>query len=329
MPLVTRASDDYMSWIPLVDIMVNPTNISGAAGAGIALLFRERYPEWYAAYQDVCNRGVFEIGRLHVFPVFDQQYRKHITIVSIATKRHWTDTSVPADVDAGCQRFAEYLRLYPFHTVAIPLLGSGLGRMDADEAYAMMLRHFDPLPNILHLSRRPRDLPAVPLYLGVFGSREYSDYDRIDLGVCEALIEFALSWSDFTAGVSGGARGVDKIAAGTGESGDTEINIMASHKLKPIVCQADWDRYGNSAGFIRNRTAFDISTHIVTFVGTRSVGTRMMIDLINAHNSKVARAEEHQTQGLARGTLDPFTSPPPPVPVKKYHINIDLGPHVL
>ena len=69
--------------------------------------------------------------------------------------------------------------------------------------------------------------------------------------------------------VSGLARGPDSI--GIDYAGDNNLNW----KEFP----ADWDKYGKSAGYIRNYEMAWYSTHCITFYNGSSSGTKSMIEL--------------------------------------------------
>src|SRR3954466_10898978 len=72
--------------------LVNPVNTVGVMGKGLALTFRERFPENFRAYAAACNAGVVRTGRMFVTDT-------HITIngprwiINFPTKQHWRDKS--------------------------------------------------------------------------------------------------------------------------------------------------------------------------------------------------------------------------------------------
>jgi predicted Rossmann fold nucleotide-binding protein DprA/Smf involved in DNA uptake len=68
--------------------------------------------------------------------------------------------------------------------------------------------------------------------------------------------------------VSGGARGVDSIAAAAREVG------LAMREFP-----ADWARLGRGAGFVRNRAIVDAAQVVVAFWDGRSRGTAHTIGL--------------------------------------------------
>ena len=96
----------------------------------------------------------------------------------------------------------------------------------------------------------------------IAGSRYFEDYDLL----METLDEFLTTHSVLEV-VSGTCRGADKL----GERWAKEHNIPV--KQFP----AQWDKYGKTAGPIRNREMANYGTHLVAFLTAQSRGTKNMI----------------------------------------------------
>jgi O-acetyl-ADP-ribose deacetylase (regulator of RNase III) len=112
-------------------IRVNAVNCVGVMGAGIALAFKERYPEMFHWYQQACRAGEVVPGRLFVWRTLTEW------ILNVPTKRHWRDSSRYADVDAGLDALRDYLQAIGHQrdvprnvTVAMPALGCGRGGLE-------------------------------------------------------------------------------------------------------------------------------------------------------------------------------------------------------
>ena len=69
--------------------------------------------------------------------------------------------------------------------------------------------------------------------------------------------------------ISGGAKGADKL----GEKYAKENNI----RLR--VVEADWDRLGKQAGYLRNVEMAEYATHCIVFWDGKSKGSKHMIDI--------------------------------------------------
>lgn len=100
----------------------------------------------------------------------------------------------------------------------------------------------------------------------IAGGREFADYELLKK-VCNHMLS-KTDQSSITV-VSGGARGVDKM----GES------YAKEHGIECIVMNAEWDKYGKSAGYLRNQAMANISTHLIAFWDGKSRGTKHMIDI--------------------------------------------------
>ena len=49
------------------EALVNTVNTVGVMGKGIALQFRQAFPEMYRAYEKACENGDVQLGRVQVF----------------------------------------------------------------------------------------------------------------------------------------------------------------------------------------------------------------------------------------------------------------------
>ena len=70
-----------------VEAIVNTVNTVGVMGKGIALMFKEAFPENYKLYKTACKSGDVEVGNMFVTPtglLSGPQF-----IVNFPTKQHW------------------------------------------------------------------------------------------------------------------------------------------------------------------------------------------------------------------------------------------------
>jgi len=104
--------------------IVNPVNCVGVMGAGLALQFKQRFPENFAAYAEACRTGALAPGRLHVFDTGAEHPR---FIINFPTKRHWRDPSRIEDIALGIDALNAAIAEHDIRSVAIPPLGAGLG----------------------------------------------------------------------------------------------------------------------------------------------------------------------------------------------------------
>jgi O-acetyl-ADP-ribose deacetylase (regulator of RNase III) len=97
-------------------------------GRGIALQFREAFPENFKAYEVACKREEVRPGKMFVFETGWMTNPKYI--INFPTKRHWRGKSRLEDIDAGLSALRDEVRKRGIRSIAIPPLGSGLGGLD-------------------------------------------------------------------------------------------------------------------------------------------------------------------------------------------------------
>ena len=110
------------------EALVNTVNCVGIMGRGIALQFKNAFPENFRAYEQACKRHEVGPGRMFVFK--NDSLTNPRIIINFPTKRHWRGKSRMEDIETGLQALVAELRARKIHSIAIPPLGSGLGGLD-------------------------------------------------------------------------------------------------------------------------------------------------------------------------------------------------------
>lgn len=73
------------------EALVNTVNCEGYMGKGIALQFKQAYPENFRAYERACHAHEVQPGRM--FTVTTGQMVNPQYIINFPTKRHWRGAS--------------------------------------------------------------------------------------------------------------------------------------------------------------------------------------------------------------------------------------------
>src|SRR5688500_15782969 len=97
-------------------------------GKGIALQFKQAFPENFAAYKKAVKAGEVQPGRMFVHEtgfIGDPKY-----IINFPTKRHWRGKSLLEDIRSGLVDLIEVVRRLEIRSIAVPPLGCGLGGLD-------------------------------------------------------------------------------------------------------------------------------------------------------------------------------------------------------
>ena len=127
------------------EALVNTVNCVGIMGRGIALSFREKYPENYNAYKTACQEGKVELGKMFIF------HRGTISnpkiIINFPTKYHWRENSKIEYIENGLDDLVSVLKKYDIKSVVIPPLGCGLGGLDWNVVRPLIIEKISELKN--------------------------------------------------------------------------------------------------------------------------------------------------------------------------------------
>ena len=107
------------------DALVNTVNTVGVMGKGIALQFKNAYPDNFQAYRAACQRHELRAGHMFVFDV--GQLLRPRWIVNFPTKRHWKSPSRLSDIEAGLDDLRCVIEERNIRSIAVPPLGCGNG----------------------------------------------------------------------------------------------------------------------------------------------------------------------------------------------------------
>ena len=110
------------------DALVNTVNCVGVMGRGIALQFKNAFPDNFKAYAAACKHREVQPGRMFVFEI--ERLTNPRYIINFPTKRHWRGKSRMEDIDAGLRALQAVVREKKIRSIALPPLGSGLGGLN-------------------------------------------------------------------------------------------------------------------------------------------------------------------------------------------------------
>jgi O-acetyl-ADP-ribose deacetylase (regulator of RNase III) len=100
-------------------------NTVGVMGKGIALMFKENFPENFKIYEAACKRGEVRVGHMLVTEREDMYGPRWI--INFPTKQHWRSPSQIEWIEEGLKDLARVILKNKIKSVAIPPLGSGNG----------------------------------------------------------------------------------------------------------------------------------------------------------------------------------------------------------
>ncbi len=102
--------------------LVNTVNCVGIMGKGIALQFKEKYPEMFKDYSKRCYKHQVKPGVPYLYTDFIGT-----SVINFPTKDHWRSPSHIEDIKRGLDIFVEKYKEWGIQSVAFPPLGCGNG----------------------------------------------------------------------------------------------------------------------------------------------------------------------------------------------------------
>lgn len=110
------------------EALVNTVNEVGVMGKGIALMFREAFPENMSAYEQACKRNEVQVGRM--FVTENRALTGPKWIINFPTKKHWRHPSRMEWIREGLKDLVRVLQEKQIRSVALPPLGCGNGGLE-------------------------------------------------------------------------------------------------------------------------------------------------------------------------------------------------------
>ena len=144
MSVIITSGDIFQSQC---EALVNPVNCDGVSGAGLALLFKNKFPHNYRDYRKHCIRGWMRLGEVFVV-ADDHLYPTHATkyIINFPTKDRWRNQSKLIDIQRGMASLMNAVVEWKMASVAIPALGCGLGGLEWSEVLPVIQEACERLP---------------------------------------------------------------------------------------------------------------------------------------------------------------------------------------
>lgn len=145
-------------------------------GKGIALEFKNRFPEMFAEYARYCAEKRLLPGVLHLWK------KSKPWILNFPTKNHWKFPSKIEYIEKGLDKFAGTYSAHGITFIAFPELGTSSGGLLWDEVRLVMYRYLETMHNleveIYHYDSDAKDSLFDKLYQRIhrFGIADYKTY---------------------------------------------------------------------------------------------------------------------------------------------------------
>lgn len=123
--------------------IVNTVNCVGVMGKGIALTFKNKYPEMFKVYKNICTKKQLKPGMLHLYTKEDKW------ILNFPTKNHWKNKSEISYLEDGLQKFVDTYKQKGITSISFPQLGCANGGLDWEtQVKPLMERYLSNLEDV-------------------------------------------------------------------------------------------------------------------------------------------------------------------------------------
>jgi O-acetyl-ADP-ribose deacetylase (regulator of RNase III) len=142
-----------------VDALVNTVNCVGIMGKGIALQFKQAFPQNFKEYEKACKSKAVNIGKMFVFAtgaLFGVKY-----IVNFPTKNHWKENSKIEYVKKGLNDLYDVIEKNQIKSIAIPPLGCGNGGLDRNIVKPLIIEKLSKLSDVDIILYEPSGYPRA------------------------------------------------------------------------------------------------------------------------------------------------------------------------
>ena len=178
-------------------VLVNTVNTVGVMGKGIAKEFKQIYPEMFREYQQICEKGAFDIGNLWLYKTPNKW------VLNFPTKRHWRQPSHPDYIEAGLKKFADRYHVYGITSISFPMLGCGNGELDWETQVQPLMKHYlQKLPVSAFVHRMSPQDSSLPEHRDAKAIRKWLRDEPESLAFTEV-------WDDLRSELGDGAKLTD------------------------------------------------------------------------------------------------------------------------
>ncbi len=129
-----------------VEALVNTVNTVGVMGKGVALMFKEAFPENYKAYEKACKAKEVQIGKM--FITERNQFLGPKWIINFPTKGHWRYPSKMEWIKSGLADLKKFIEDNKVKSIAIPPLGAGNGGLEWKQVRVEIEKTLSALSNV-------------------------------------------------------------------------------------------------------------------------------------------------------------------------------------
>ncbi len=140
------------------EALAHGCNCEGSMGAGIAVAFKERYPDMYAEYRRRCKA---DPPRFRLGGAFYWREPGKPAVYNLATQeRGWHGRATYEAVEAALRAMRRSASRRRINSIAVPRVGAGYGGLSWKKVRAVVERVFATWPGTLYVYEEYQPEPA-------------------------------------------------------------------------------------------------------------------------------------------------------------------------
>lgn len=123
------------------EFLINPVNCVGVMGKGLALQFKNIFPNNFLKYRQHCLNGNLTIGKLLITTENNKR------IINFPTKQDWRNNSELKYIILGLKKLETAVQRYNIKSIAFPKIGCGLGGLNWDTVLSEIIKFSEKISN--------------------------------------------------------------------------------------------------------------------------------------------------------------------------------------
>lgn len=135
------------------EALVNTVNTVGVMGKGVALMFKEAFPENFKRYEAAARAKELRVGKM--FVTRRETFLGPKWIVNFPTKAHWRYPSRMEWVAEGLDDLRTVIAENEIRSIALPPLGAGNGGLEWTQVRTLMLEKLEDLDGVTVIIYEP------------------------------------------------------------------------------------------------------------------------------------------------------------------------------
>ena len=170
-------------------VIVNTVNCQGIMGKGLALAFKQKYPDMFNVYQQECRTRKLRIGR----PTLYQKSTPWI--LNFPTKDSWRANSKLEYLEKGLEFLVSHYKKAGIKSIAFPKLGAQNGKLSWDEVGPIMAQYLSQLDVdvYIYIAEGDREYQYDPLQDRKVKERIWKQFNELALSIDRLCQEVGLS----------------------------------------------------------------------------------------------------------------------------------------